>query len=113
MGVGGSSLVAWIGEGERDDEFATLPKTGTRGLNRPAMHLGQRFGKRQTDAQAAVRAFVRCVGLSKEAEDALQHFWLDANAVVTHVYHGALIDKSDVELDFAAWWSVFSGIDEQ
>ena len=67
---------------ERDDERAPVACAVALGSNRAAMHLGQRFGECEANAQPALRALERRLELAEHVEDGFQLVRRDADAAV-------------------------------
>jgi hypothetical protein len=53
------------------------------------MHAHDALDQRQADAQAALRAVGRAVGLGEQVEHVRQQLGVDAAAVVAHAHFGA------------------------
>ena len=75
---------------QADDELAALVRPFAAGLDGAAVHLDQAADQRQADAQAALRAGDRAVGLGEQVEDPRQQVRFDADAVVANAQHRLL-----------------------
>ena len=112
---GGSGRHGRLRGGHRQahGEGAALPRPGTAGAERAAMHQHQPARQRQSDAQAAVGSVRRLVHLAEHLEDVAQVLGGDADAVVAD---GDLQQRAalrGLHRDAPARWCVLGGIDEQ
>ena len=95
---------------QADHEFAALVRPLAEGRHPPAMQRHQAFHQRQADAQAALRAVRRALGLREQVEDIGQHLRLDALPVVAYRDHGFAAFAGHAQGDLAARRRVLGGV---
>ncbi len=95
------------------DEAAAAVGAVAGGVHRAAVHLDQPLDQRQADAQAALRAFARAVGLREQVEHARQHVGRQADARVLHHDHRVVAIALGQHLDVAALGRVLGRVVQQ
>ena len=101
------------GGGEPDDELAPLAGAVARRGDGAAVQLGERPDERQADAQPALRAGERAVGLGEEVEHPREQLRRDADPVVPHPEDDLVpLDPGD-ELDAAPGRRVLGGVGQE
>ncbi len=79
-------------------------------LNAAAMHLDQPLDQGQSDAQSAVRAVERALGLREEIEYSRQQVARDPDAGITHAQDDLVVGALSQHVDTAARRSELRGV---
>ncbi len=99
---GGEAFPRRVQQREADQEFAPLSGPGAGSPYRTAVHFDQHADQRQADAQAALLAVQRRVGLYEQFENALQHVVGDSLSIIADGQQGHALVAGQTQRDLPA-----------